>query len=51
MAIAKAKIEAMEAIRKQEQNYEAILEKMVSDPASVSESDLKSLGKEVDNLK
>ena len=41
----------MEAIKKQEQNYETILEKMVSDPASVSESDLKSLGKEVDNLK
>ena len=42
--MAKAKIAAMEAIRKQEQRYETILEKMVGDPASVTEADLKSLG-------
>ena len=33
LAVAKAKIAAMEAIRKQEQRYETILEKMVGDPA------------------
>ena len=49
--MAKAKIAAMEAIRKQEQRYETILEKMVGDPASVTEADLKSLGDDVKNLK
>lgn len=51
VAIAKAKIAAMEAIRKQEQNYEAILEKMISDPSKVTDAELNSLGKDVDDLK
>lgn len=51
LAIANAKIKAMEAIRKQEQNYEAILEKMINDPGKVTEKELKSLGDEVKNLK
>ena len=51
VAIAKAKIEAMEKIRKQEQNYENILNKMVADPSKVTDAELKSLGDEVNNLK
>lgn len=51
MAIANAKIKAMEAIRKQEENYESILQKMISDPGKVTDKDLKSLGDEVNNLK
>ena len=35
--IAEAKIKAMEAIRKQEEKYESILEKMVGDPGKVTE--------------
>ena len=49
--IAEAKIKEMEAIRKQEQAYERILEKMVGDPKSVTEKDLKELGDDVKNLK
>ena len=49
--IAEAKIKEMEAIRKQEQAYETILEKMVADPKSVSEKELNSLGDDVKNLK
>ena len=41
----------MEAIRKQEENYEAILQKMISDPGKVTDKELKSLGDEVKNLK
>ena len=41
----------MEAIRKQEQAYEAILEKMVGDPKSVTEKELNALGEDVKNLK
>lgn len=51
LAIAQAKIKAMEAIRKQEENYEAILQKMISDPGKVTDKELKSLGDEVNNLK
>ena len=51
LAIANAKIKAMEAIRKQEQNYETILSKMINNPGSVTEKELKSLGDEVKNLK
>lgn len=51
LAIAQAKIKAMEAIRKQEENYEAILQKMISDPGKVTDKELKSLGDEVKNLK
>lgn len=51
LAIAQAKIKAMEAIKKQEENYENILSKMVSDPGSVTDKELKSLGDEVKNLK
>ena len=51
MAIANAKIKAMEAIRKQEENYESILQKMISDPGKVTDKELKSLGDEVNNLK
>lgn len=49
--IAQAKIKAMEAIRKQEQKYESLLERMVQDPSKVAESELKSLGEDVANLK
>ena len=41
----------MEAIRKQEENYEAILQKMIADPGKVTDKELKSLGDEVKNLK
>ena len=41
----------MEAIRKQEENYETILSKMINDPGSVTDEELKSLGDEVKNLK
>ena len=41
----------MEKIRKQEQNYENILNKMVADPSKVTDAELKSLGDEVNNLK
>lgn len=51
LAIANAKIKAMEAIRKQEENYEAILQKMIGDPGKVTDKELKSLGDEVNNLK
>jgi hypothetical protein len=51
LVIAEAKIKAMEAIRKQEQNYETILEKMVKDPSKVTAKELKSLGDDVKNLK
>lgn len=51
LVIAQAKIKAMEAIRKQEENYEAILQKMISDPGKVTDKELKSLGDEVKNLK
>lgn len=51
LKIAEAIIREKEAIRKQEENYEAILQKMIGDPSKVTEKDLKSLGKEVDNLK
>ena len=51
LKIAEAKIKAMEAIRKQEENYEAILQKMISDPGKVTDKELKSLGDEVKNLK
>ena len=51
LAIAQAKIKAMEAIRKQEENYEAILQKMIADPGKVTDKELKSLGDEVKNLK
>lgn len=51
VAIAEAKIKAMEAIRKQEQNYETILEKMVATPDKVTDAELKSLGDDVKNLK
>ena len=51
LAITQAKIKAMEAIRKQEENYEAILQKMISDPGKVTDKELKSLGDEVKNLK
>ena len=50
-AIAEAKIKAMEAIKKQEENYENILSKMIADPGSVTDKELKSLGDEVKNLK
>jgi hypothetical protein len=50
-----AKIEAekkaMEAIRKQEENYERVLELLIKDPASVKEADLKSLGREVEMVR
>ena len=49
--IAQAKIKAMEAIRNQEQKYESLLERMVQDPSKVAESELKSLGEDVANLK
>lgn len=51
LVIAQAKIRAMEAIKKQEENYEAILQKMISDPGKVTDKELKSLGNEVKNLK
>ena len=51
LVIAEAKIKAMEAIRRQEQKYETILEKMVQDPGKVTDAELKSLGEDVDNLK
>lgn len=51
LAIANAKIKAMEAIRKQEENYEAILQKLIGDPGKVTDAELKSLGKEVANIK
>ena len=51
LKIAEAKIKAMEAIRKQEQNYETILSKMINDPGKVTDKELKSLGDEVKNLK
>ena len=51
LAIANAKIKAMEAIRKQEENYESILQKMIADPGKVTDKELKSLGDEVNNLK
>ena len=51
LAVANAKIKAMEAIRKQEENYEAILQKMIGDPGKVTDAELKSLGDEVKNLK
>ena len=51
LAIAQAKIKAMEAIRKQEQNYETILEKMIGTPDKVTDAELKSLGDQVDALK
>ncbi len=41
----------MEAIRKQEERYETILEKMVADPGKVTDEELKSLGDDVKNLK
>ena len=41
----------MEAIRKEEEKYESILAKMISDPGKVTDKELASLGKEVDNLK
>ena len=41
----------MEKIRKQEQRYEEMLEKLVADPGKVSESDLKALGDDVNALK
>ena len=51
LVAAQAKIKAMEAIRKQEQNYESILEKMINDPGKVTDKELKSLGDDVKNLK
>ena len=51
LAIAEAKIKAMEAIKKQEENYEKILEKMISTPDQVTKKELDSLGDEVKNLK
>lgn len=51
LVVAQAKIKAMEAIRKQEENYEAILQKMISDPGKVTDKELKSLGDEVKNIK
>lgn len=41
----------MEAIRKQEQKYESLLERMVQDPSKVAEAELKELGDDVANLK
>ena len=51
LAIAEAKIKAMEAIKKQELAYENLLQKMVSTPEKVTESELNAIGKEVKNLK
>lgn len=49
--VAEAEAKAMEEIRKQEQNYENILNKMVATPDKVTDKELNSLGKEVENLK
>lgn len=38
-------------LRQEEQNYEQILEKMIADPSSVSDDELKSLKGEVEKLK
>lgn len=51
LVIAEAKIKAAEAIRKQEQNYETILGKLIEDPGKVTDKDLKSLGDDVNNIK
>lgn len=51
VAIAQAKIKAMEAIRAQEQRYENLLNKMVSTPEKVTDAELKSLGAEAKKLK
>ena len=51
MAIAEAKIKAMEAIKKQELAYENLLQKMVATPEKVTESELNAIGDEVKNLK
>ena len=51
LALIEAKNKEMEAIRKQEENYEKILEKMVGDPSSVTDEELKLLGDEVEKMK
>lgn len=51
LAIAEAKIKAMEAIKKQELAYENLLQKMVATPEKVTESELNAIGDEVKNLK
>ena len=51
LAIAEAKIKAAEAIKRQEQNYETILGKLIEDPGKVTDEDLKSLGDDVNNIK
>ena len=38
-------------MRKQEHNYENILSKMVADPATITDAELKSVGNELDTLK
>lgn len=49
--IAEAKIKAMENIRKQEQQYETVLEKMINNPGKVTDEELKQLDGDVDKLK
>lgn len=51
LAIAEAIKKEAERIKKEEENYENILSKMISDPGKVTEKELESLGSEVENLK
>ena len=51
LAIAQQIIARQEAIRKQEETYESILQKMVGDPSKVTDADLKQLGNDVGKLK
>lgn len=51
MAEAEARIKAIEAIKRQEEAYENMLEKLVKDPGSVSEKELSKFGDDVKNLK
>ena len=51
LVIAQQKIARMEELRRQEAAYEEILEKMVADPKSVSEADMRRLGEDVKTLK
>ena len=51
LVIAQATIKEMEAIRKQEEKYESILERMIGTPGEVTDAELKSLGDQVDALK
>lgn len=41
----------MEAIRRQEQKYEAVLEKMANDPGKVTDQEIAEIGADMDKIR